>query len=126
MTTMTKPMLNEFREEVLDRVPADKLSWKPHAKSMSLGQLAVHIATVPEPWHGSRSRRRLMYHRETSDLKISPPPSANRCHPIVADALAQRAKGAQSLAERGVVSRRRKAWEVLFRHLGGSRDLICM
>ena len=53
MTTMLDPMLNEFREEaavtkrVLERVPADKLSWKPHAKSMSLGQLALHIATNP-------------------------------------------------------------------------------
>lgn len=53
MTTMLDPMLNEFREEaavtrrVLERVPENKLSWKPHAKSMSLGQLAFHIATVP-------------------------------------------------------------------------------
>jgi uncharacterized damage-inducible protein DinB len=53
MTTISDPMLSEFREEaaitkrVLDRVPADKLSWKPHPKSMSLGQLAIHIATVP-------------------------------------------------------------------------------
>ena len=44
---------NEFRDEVaitqrlLERVPADKLAWKPHAKSMTLGQLAWHIATVP-------------------------------------------------------------------------------
>jgi len=53
MATMLDPMLSEFREEVvitrriLDRVPADKLSWKPHEKSMSLGQLAIHIAQVP-------------------------------------------------------------------------------
>jgi uncharacterized damage-inducible protein DinB len=46
-------MLAEFHEEaattkrVLDRVPADKLGWKPHERSMSLGQLALHIATVP-------------------------------------------------------------------------------
>jgi uncharacterized damage-inducible protein DinB len=46
-------MLAEFQEElaatrrILDRVPADKLAWKPHEKSMSLGQLAMHIATVP-------------------------------------------------------------------------------
>ena len=46
-------MLAEFREEVnttrrvLDRIPADRLTWKPHAKSMSLGQLAMHIAMVP-------------------------------------------------------------------------------
>lgn len=32
---------------VLERVPADKLSWKPHEKSMSLGQLALHVAQVP-------------------------------------------------------------------------------
>jgi uncharacterized damage-inducible protein DinB len=50
---MLQPMLSEFREEaattkrVLDRIPPDKLSWKPHPKSMSLGQLAIHIAMVP-------------------------------------------------------------------------------
>ena len=32
---------------VLERVPEDKLSWKPHEKSMSLGQLAQHVATIP-------------------------------------------------------------------------------
>jgi len=46
-------MLTEFNQEaattkrVLDRVPANKLEWRPHAKSMSLGQLALHIATMP-------------------------------------------------------------------------------
>jgi uncharacterized damage-inducible protein DinB len=29
---------------VLERIPDDKLGWKPHAKSMTLGQLAMHIA----------------------------------------------------------------------------------
>jgi uncharacterized damage-inducible protein DinB len=53
MIPMLEPMLNEFREEaattrrVLERVPADKLSWRPHPKSMSLGQLALHVATIP-------------------------------------------------------------------------------
>jgi uncharacterized damage-inducible protein DinB len=32
---------------VLERVPDDQLAWKPHDKSMSLGQLALHIATMP-------------------------------------------------------------------------------
>ena len=46
-------MLEEFREEAaitkraLERVPADKLGWKPHPKSMALGQLAWHVATIP-------------------------------------------------------------------------------
>jgi uncharacterized damage-inducible protein DinB len=53
MTQMLEPLLNEFHEEaaitrrVLERVPGDKLSWKPHQKSMSLGQLALHLASVP-------------------------------------------------------------------------------
>jgi len=34
-------------KRVLDRVPGDKLTWKPHVKSFSLGQLALHIASVP-------------------------------------------------------------------------------
>ena len=32
---------------VLERVPQAHLSWRPHPKSMSLGQLALHVATVP-------------------------------------------------------------------------------
>ena len=53
MTQMLEPMLSEFRTEaattrrVLERVPADKLSWRPHPKSMSLGQLALHVASIP-------------------------------------------------------------------------------
>jgi hypothetical protein len=32
---------------VLERVPEAHLTWKPHPKSYSLGQLALHVATVP-------------------------------------------------------------------------------
>jgi uncharacterized damage-inducible protein DinB len=32
---------------VLERIPQAHLSWRPHPKSMSLGQLALHVATVP-------------------------------------------------------------------------------
>ena len=32
---------------VLERVPLASLSWKPHTKSMSLGQLALHVASTP-------------------------------------------------------------------------------
>ena len=32
---------------VLERVPNDKMGWQPHPKSMSLGQLALHIAQTP-------------------------------------------------------------------------------
>ena len=32
---------------VLERVPDEHLGWRPHEKSWSLGQLALHIATLP-------------------------------------------------------------------------------
>ena len=31
----------------LERLPEDKLTWKPHEKSMTAGQLALHLALVP-------------------------------------------------------------------------------
>ena len=33
--------------EYLSRLPEDKLTWKPHPRSMSAGQLAYHLAQVP-------------------------------------------------------------------------------
>lgn len=55
--TISKPMSEALIAEVtregattrrvLERVPEDKLAWKPHIKSMSLGTLALHVATVP-------------------------------------------------------------------------------
>jgi uncharacterized damage-inducible protein DinB len=32
---------------VLERVQQEKLHWKPHPKSMTLGQLAMHVANLP-------------------------------------------------------------------------------
>jgi uncharacterized damage-inducible protein DinB len=34
-------------KRVLERIPDDKLTWKPHPKSFSLGQLGLHIASLP-------------------------------------------------------------------------------
>ena len=51
--TIAEHLLREIETEaqttrkVLERVPVDKLSWKPHTKSMSLGQLAQHVASTP-------------------------------------------------------------------------------
>lgn len=50
---MTEVLLKEMEQEALTTrkmlaiVPADKYSWKPHEKSMSLQQLAVHVAELP-------------------------------------------------------------------------------
>lgn len=50
---VSAPFLQELAMEaattrrVLERVPESSLAWRPHAKSMSLGQLALHVATLP-------------------------------------------------------------------------------
>jgi len=47
------PILDELSREaettrrVLTRLPADKLGFKPHEKSKSLGDLAWHVAMIP-------------------------------------------------------------------------------
>ncbi|MGH9143762.1 MAG: DinB family protein [Vicinamibacterales bacterium] len=37
---------------LLERVPDDKLAWKPHEKSMTLGELATHVSRIPS-WGGT-------------------------------------------------------------------------
>jgi uncharacterized damage-inducible protein DinB len=46
-------LLPEFDHEMantrktLERVPADRFAWKPHAKSWNMGGLATHVANIP-------------------------------------------------------------------------------
>ena len=53
ITEITEMLLAELEQEaqttrrVLQRVPEGKLSWRPHPKSSSLGQLALHVAIIP-------------------------------------------------------------------------------
>lgn len=65
-------LLAEFDHEMgatrrlLDRIPDDKLQWKPHAKSRSLGGLATHLADLPL-WGG------IILDRDGFDLASAPP-----------------------------------------------------
>lgn len=51
--SIAQSMLPEFDHEmattrrVLERVPEADAAWQPHAKSMTLGQIAAHIASAP-------------------------------------------------------------------------------
>jgi uncharacterized damage-inducible protein DinB len=51
--SVAESMLKEFETQApitrrfLERLPQDKLTWKPHEKSLTAGQLALHIATTP-------------------------------------------------------------------------------
>jgi uncharacterized damage-inducible protein DinB len=57
-TVPKEVLLAEFDHEMavtrrmLERLPAPALSWRPHPRSRSLGQLASHIAAIPR-WGSS-------------------------------------------------------------------------
>ena len=51
--SLAEILLPEFDQEMgntrktLERIPMDRPDWKPHEKSMPMGRLAVHVATLP-------------------------------------------------------------------------------
>lgn len=49
ISELVKEMELESRttRKMLSRVPEEKLGWKPHEKSMTLGRLSTHIAELP-------------------------------------------------------------------------------
>jgi uncharacterized damage-inducible protein DinB len=68
---MVDALLPEFDHEMtttrklLERVPEDRLSWKPHVKSMSLGGLATHLSNLP--WWGLMTVTQPEFDLATSD-----------------------------------------------------------
>ena len=53
MRTIAEALLQELDQEVpasrrvLERVPFDQFEWRPHPRSMSAAQLALHLASIP-------------------------------------------------------------------------------
>jgi uncharacterized damage-inducible protein DinB len=88
MTAMTKQqeeskavkaLVKEMKGEamttrrVLERIPADKLTWKPQPKSMTLGQLANHTAMIP----GTLTNLAQVDVFDASAANFTPPQPAN-------------------------------------------------
>ena len=52
--TIAQAILDEFERELIttrtfiERIPDERLTWRPHEKSMTAGQLALHIAQTLE------------------------------------------------------------------------------
>jgi uncharacterized damage-inducible protein DinB len=68
--SLSEMIMPEFEQEMantrktLERVPEEKLEWKPHEKSTSLGGLATHLANIPS-W--------TMNTFDRDELDIAPP-----------------------------------------------------
>jgi uncharacterized damage-inducible protein DinB len=75
MPNPTQALANELEREaaatrrILERVPADRLDWQPHPKSMTLGQLAFHLASIP----GNISRMGKLDAFDAATANFTPP-----------------------------------------------------
>lgn len=93
---MKDALLAEYDHEIsttrklLERIPGDKLTWKPHVRSMSLGGLGTHLANLPQ-WAGA------ILNDTRFDLAGLPPTLAEKTsHAAILaafDESAQRARG---------------------------------
>ena len=74
---IAQSLLAEFEAQApvtrrfLERLPDDKLTWKPHPRSLTAGQLAYHLAFVPE--ESFAALRRTRSRRQTSN-SLNPQP----------------------------------------------------
>lgn len=110
---LTAPFLQELAMEaattrrVLERVPEPSLAWRPHAKSMSLGQLALHVATLPRQVSDFVAR-------DTLDFSVADvaPPSADT-HSALMTAFDGSIAHAQGYLESLSDTRAMEAWSLL-------------
>jgi len=90
--TTVQAMLDELDGEaaatrrLLERVPGDKLGWRPHPRSMTLGELALHVAGIPGVLAGLLEQDDL----NVTDVDFTPPSpeSAEQLLGVLDDALA--------------------------------------
>jgi uncharacterized damage-inducible protein DinB len=93
-------LLAEFDHEMgitrklLDRIPDDKLTWKPHEKSMALGELARHLGNLAN-WGGT------ILNDASYDLAAGPPnPAAGGSRAEILDLFDQATKRTRGLMDK--------------------------
>lgn len=74
--------------ELLSRVPTDRLGWQPHPKSMSLGQLAQHVASLP----GGIARMGLLESMDAGGIQRPPDPQSTSAILATFDAALEQAR----------------------------------
>ena len=108
--TIAEMLLAEFEQEsrttrkFMERLPEDKLTWKPHQKSYSLGQLALHIANIPGSVAAAASQ-------DSFEFPTTPQPEAKSRQEVL-DAFAQSLAAARELLNQMDDSRVMSTWNL--------------
>jgi uncharacterized damage-inducible protein DinB len=119
--SLAQSIFAEFEEQApithkfLERLPEDKLTWKPHEKSMSAGQLALHIAMTP----GGIIRFVQQNPAQAPDFKNVPQPSSLR---QILDTFDESIATVKSLLPQLDDARMRETW----RMVQGDRELLAI
>lgn len=71
-------------KRVLERVPDNKLGWRPHQKARTLGELALHVAGTP----GAVARLAAQSEIQAPDFKDPVPNSAAELIPALEESIA--------------------------------------
>ena len=94
-------LLTEYDHEIattrrlLERLPDDKLDWKPHEKSMTLAGLATHLTSLPL-WGGT------ILNDQFYDLAGGPPTSeAGRSRAEILTAFDESARRTRAMMDKG-------------------------
>ncbi|MFQ5746727.1 MAG: DinB family protein [Gemmatimonadota bacterium] len=99
MIDIIAPLATELEQEseatrrMLGRVPEERLDWRPHERSMSLGELANHVARLP----GEVAAVAEMDEFDVADARFDSPPAASRSELL--EALDRSLQGARACLE---------------------------
>src|SRR5687767_13358667 len=104
----------ETTRRVLQRIPQAHLSWKPHPKSMSLGQLALHVATVP----GSVAEMAAKDSMEPPAFVQPEAKTASELEPTLADSVARAKRALGGFDDAGMAG--------MWRLMSGGKEIMSM
>ena len=93
--------------KIIERIPGDKLPWKPHEKSMTLGRLGQHLAELPH-WM-DRITAADHFDFVLSGYKAPPPPTSLQ---EIIELQGTKAKSAKAALERAGTLDMDAPWEV--------------
>jgi uncharacterized damage-inducible protein DinB len=114
-------LLQELEQEaqttrrLLERVPNDRLDWRPHHKSRTLGQLAMHVAIVPG---GVAEFVASPSPAQAPQFQDPIPASASELVPALEDSIARAKKALRGLDDAAVTA----TW----RMVAGDRELLAL
>ncbi|HLJ30076.1 MAG TPA: DinB family protein [Candidatus Angelobacter sp.] len=109
---LNQALLPEFDHEMantrksLERVPDGKFDWKPHQKSMSLGGLATHLATINQ-WAEA------IVAKDSFDVASAPQPPALKSRQEVLAAFDQGTASARKAIASATDEQMMKTWSLL-------------